>query len=91
VEDDVAARLREALAHRYSIDRQIGAGGMATVYGAQDLRHRRQVAIKVLRPDVATALGAERFLQEIETSANLRHPTSCRCSIPAMPAVRCSA
>jgi serine/threonine-protein kinase len=47
---------------------------MATVYGAQDLRHRRQVAIKVLRPDIAAALGAERFLQEIETSANLRHP-----------------
>ena len=72
--NDVANRLREVLGNRYSIQGEIGAGGMATVYAAQDLRHRRQVAIKVLRPDIASALGAERFLQEIETSANLRHP-----------------
>ena len=71
---DVPAMLREALATRYAIEREVGAGGMATVYAAHDLRHRRPVAVKVLRPELASALGAERFLQEIETSANLRHP-----------------
>ena len=72
--NDSLAALREAVAGRYAIEREIGAGGMATVYAAHDLRHRRPVAIKVLRPELASALGAERFLQEIETSANLRHP-----------------
>jgi serine/threonine-protein kinase len=67
---DVAA----ALADRYRIDRELGAGGMATVYLAEDLKHRRRVAIKVLRPELGAALGAERFLREIETTANLRHP-----------------
>ena len=72
--NDALAGLREAVAGRYAIRREIGAGGMATVYEAEDLRHHRQVAIKVLRPELASALGSERFLQEIETSANLRHP-----------------
>ena len=69
-----AARLAAALADRYRIERELGAGGMATVYLAQDLRHNRPVAIKVLRPELAAALGADRFLREIETTANLRHP-----------------
>ncbi len=71
---DAAARLAAALADRYRIERELGAGGMATVYLAHDLRHNRPVAIKVLRPELAAALGADRFLREIETTANLRHP-----------------
>ncbi len=67
-------RLKTALSDRYAIDREIGAGGMATVYLAEDVKHRRRVAVKVLRPDLAAALGAERFVQEIETTANLQHP-----------------
>ncbi len=69
---DSLARLTAALADRYRLEREIGAGGMATVYLAEDLRHRRKVAVKVLRPELA--LGSERFLREIETTANLRHP-----------------
>ena len=68
------ARLTDALADRYRIERQIGAGGMATVYLAEDLRHRRRVAVKVLRPELAAMLGAERFLREIEIAAQLQHP-----------------
>ena len=71
---DMVARLGAALADRYRIERELGQGGMATVYLADDLKHRRKVAIKVLRPELAEALGAERFLREIETTANLRHP-----------------
>jgi Tol biopolymer transport system component/tRNA A-37 threonylcarbamoyl transferase component Bud32 len=71
---DIAARLAAALAGRYRIERQLGQGGMATVYLAQDLKHNRRVAIKVLRPELAVALGAERFLREIETIATLQHP-----------------
>src|SRR2546425_7481917 len=70
VREDVSA----ALADRYAIDRVLGRGGMATVYVAEDLRHSRQVAIKVLRPDVAAAIGAERFLREIGIAARLTHP-----------------
>ncbi|MEP6764711.1 MAG: protein kinase [Gemmatimonadaceae bacterium] len=66
--------LSTALADRYAVERQIGAGGMATVYLARDLKHDRNVAIKVLRPEIGEALGAERFLLEIKTTANLRHP-----------------
>jgi serine/threonine-protein kinase len=62
------------LAGRYRIERDVGAGGMATVYLAQDLRHNRKVAIKVLRPELAAVLGPERFLKEIEVTANLQHP-----------------
>ena len=68
------ARLSAALEDRYTIERELGAGGMATVYLAEDVKHHRKVAVKVLRPELAEALGAERFLREIETTANLRHP-----------------
>ena len=71
---DPIERLRTALADRYRIERELGAGGMATVYLAHDLKHDRDVAIKVLHPDLAAALGAERFLAEIRTTANLQHP-----------------
>ena len=67
-------RLAAALADRYRIERELGQGGMATVYLAHDLKHDRKVAIKVLRPELAAALGPERFLREITTTANLRHP-----------------
>jgi Tol biopolymer transport system component len=67
-------RLRASLADRYRLDRELGQGGMATVYLAQDLRHDRQVALKVLRPELSAILGAERFLHEIKTTANLQHP-----------------
>src|SRR5713101_241021 len=67
-------RLTAALAGRYAIERQLGAGGMATVYLARDLRHDRDVALKVLRPELAAVLGAERFLREISISARLDHP-----------------
>ena len=67
-------RLAAALADRYRIERELGAGGMATVYAAQDLKHHRSVAVKMLRPDLAASLGAERFLREIEIAANLQHP-----------------
>ena len=70
----IADRLSAALADRYRIERELGAGGMATVYLAQDLKHHRQVAIKVLRPELAAVIGAERFLSEIRTTANLQHP-----------------
>ncbi|MGA2383292.1 MAG: protein kinase [Gemmatimonadales bacterium] len=71
---EVLERLSAALADRYSIERELGAGGMATVYLARDLRHDRAVAIKVLRPELAASLGAERFLLEIKTTAQLTHP-----------------
>jgi len=67
-------RLAAALADRYRIERELGAGGMATVYLAEDLRHKRKVAVKVLRPELAAVLGAERFVQEITTTAALQHP-----------------
>ena len=67
-------RLAAALADRYRIERELGQGGMATVYLAQDLRHHRQVAIKLMRPELAAVIGAERFLSEIRTTANLQHP-----------------
>ncbi len=67
-------RLKTALANRYKIEREIGSGGMATVYLAEDLKHHRQVAVKVLRPDLAATLGPERFIREIETAARLEHP-----------------
>src|SRR3989442_13192720 len=70
----VQEALSAALGDRYTIDRELGRGGMATVYVAEDLRHSRPVAIKVLRPDVAAAVGAERFLREIAIAARLTHP-----------------
>jgi tRNA A-37 threonylcarbamoyl transferase component Bud32 len=68
------ASLQPALAGRYTIEREVGRGGMATVYLADDLKHHRRVAIKVLQPELAAALGTERFLREIETVARLNHP-----------------
>jgi len=67
-------RLASALSTRYRIERELGEGGMATVYLAHDLKHDRQVAIKVLHEDLGFALGAERFLAEIKTTAKLQHP-----------------
>jgi eukaryotic-like serine/threonine-protein kinase len=71
---DAVQRLRSALADRYRLQGELGHGGMATVYHAHDLKHHRQVAIKVLRPELAAVIGAERFLSEIRTTANLQHP-----------------
>jgi serine/threonine-protein kinase len=72
--DDVAGSLRDALVDRYLLERELGRGGMATVYLARDLRHQRLVALKVLHARLATTLGAERFLREIRTAARLQHP-----------------
>src|SRR5690349_7005722 len=66
--------LSTALADRYRIERELGHGGMATVFLAHDLKHDRKVALKVLKPDLAAVVGAERFLAEIKTTANLQHP-----------------
>jgi serine/threonine protein kinase/tetratricopeptide (TPR) repeat protein len=71
---DVSDRLQAALADRYRIERELGSGGMATVYLAEDLKHHRNVAIKVLREDIAASIGAIRFLREIEIAAQLQHP-----------------
>ena len=71
---DDLIRLRSALTGRYEIERELGSGGMATVYLAKDVRHDRDVAIKVLHPDLGAALGSERFLSEIKTTAKLQHP-----------------
>jgi Tol biopolymer transport system component/tRNA A-37 threonylcarbamoyl transferase component Bud32 len=71
---EITDRLQSALTGRYTIEREIGAGGMATVYLAHDVRHDRKVAVKVLRPELAAVIGAERFLTEIKTTANLQHP-----------------
>jgi serine/threonine protein kinase len=70
---DQFARLTASLADRYRIERELGAGGMATVYLAEDLKHNRKVAVKVLKPELAVAIGADRFLAEIKTTANLQH------------------
>jgi len=67
-------RLAAALADRYAIERELGQGGMATVYLAEDLKHNRKVAIKVLKPELAAVLGADRFVHEIKTTAALQHP-----------------
>ncbi len=71
---DPITRLNAALEGRYRIEREIGEGGMATVYLARDLKHNRSVALKVLKPELAAVVGAERFLAEIKTTANLQHP-----------------
>ncbi len=71
---ETSSRLDAALAGRYRVERELGQGGMATVYLATDLKHERPVALKVLRPELAVALGAERFLREIKTTAQLNHP-----------------
>src|SRR3954447_12459047 len=69
-----ASPLSEALRDRYTIERELGHGGMATVYLARDVKHDRLVAVKVLRPDLAAVLGGERFLREIRLTAQLQHP-----------------
>ena len=71
---DAVTRLNAALEGRYVIGREIGEGGMATVYLAEDVKHERKVALKVLKPELAAVVGAERFLAEIKTTANLQHP-----------------
>jgi len=71
---DLLDRLTAALADRYRVDRELGHGGMATVYLAEDLKHHRPVALKVLRPELAAVLGPDRFLREIELCARLTHP-----------------
>ena len=71
---DFMDRLKTALADRYVIEREIGAGGMATVYLARDLKHDREVAVEVFRPELAAVVGAERFLHEIQIAAQLDHP-----------------
>ena len=71
---ELLEQVSSALADRYRIESEIGRGGMATVFLAEDLKHHRQVAIKVLHPDLAATLGANRFLREIEITARLSHP-----------------
>ena len=72
--DDRAERLAAALGDRYAIDREVGSGGMAVVYLARDRKLQRSVAIKVLRPELANSVAAERFLREIQIAAKLQHP-----------------
>ena len=71
---DPISRLNDALEGRYRLERELGEGGMATVYLADDLKHERKVAVKVLKPELAAVVGADRFLAEIKTTANLQHP-----------------
>ena len=71
---DPLDRLRTALAGRYTLERELGAGGMAVVYLARDLKHDRPVALKVLRPELTALLGPERFLREIAITGRLQHP-----------------
>src|SRR2546427_12534852 len=70
----VQGRLQSSLAERYTIEQDLGRGGMATVFLAQDRRHHRPVALKVLHPELALSLGPERFLREIQIAARLQHP-----------------
>ncbi len=71
---DPITRLNAALEGRYRIESELGEGGMATVYLADDIKHERKVALKVLKPELAAVVGAERFLAEIKVTANLTHP-----------------
>src|SRR3569832_1238799 len=71
---EITEQLSTALAARYRIERRLGEGGMATVYLAEDLKHERKVALKLLKPELAAVLGADRFVQEIKTTAALQHP-----------------
>jgi serine/threonine-protein kinase len=77
---DPVTRLNAALEGRYRIERELGEGGMATVYLAEDLKHERNVALKILRPELAAVIGAERFLAEIKRTRTSSIPTSSRCS-----------
>ena len=71
---DIVSRLQKALGERYSIERELGSGGAGIVFLAEDVRHARKVALKVLRPEIGQSIGAERFLQEIRIAAQLSHP-----------------
>src|SRR3954469_477723 len=71
---DAVAQLRAALGGRYEIEREVGAGGMAPVYLARDLKHDRRVAVKMLKPELGAVLGVDRFLSEIRVTAHLQHP-----------------
>ena len=71
---DLLEQLKAALADRYRIERELGSGGMATVYLAEDIKHDRKVAIKVMRPELAAILGGDRFLREVSIAAKLNHP-----------------
>src|SRR3989442_6024473 len=71
---DLSERVRTSLAGHYAIERELGRGGMATVYLAQDIKHHRRVAVKVLHPELAAVLGPDRFLREIQIAAQLTHP-----------------
>ena len=71
---DAIEQLNQSLTDRYTIERELGRGGMATVYLARDLKHDRQVAVKVLHPEVAATVGVDRFLREIRIAAQLNHP-----------------
>ena len=88
-------RLTGTLADRYRVEAELGQGGMATVYLAEDLRHKRKVALKVLKPELAAVLGAERFVQEITTTAASSTPAprtaSSTTSCPTSRARRCAA
>ena len=75
---ELLERLRSALADRYAIESEVGRGGMARVYLAQDLKHPRKVALKVVRPEFAESIMADRFLREIEITSQLNHPIFCR-------------
>ncbi|MCH7857451.1 MAG: hypothetical protein IIB37_11925 [Gemmatimonadetes bacterium] len=81
---DPITRLNTALDDRYRIGSELGEGGMATVYLADDIKHERKVALKVLKPELAAVVGAERFLAEIKTTANLTHP-HCRSPVALRP------
>ncbi len=72
--NELLSRLKTALANRYSVQHEIGRGGMATVFLAQDIKHARPVAVKVLAPELGASLAADRFLREIKISAKLQHP-----------------
>ena len=81
---DPITRLNAALEGRYRVERELGEGGMATVYLADDLKHERKVAFKVLKPELAAVVGAERFLAEIRTTANLQHSSTLPPTIRAV-------
>ena len=87
---ETSDRLTAALADRYGLEGEMGEGGMATVFMAEDLKHHRKVAIKVFRPELAAVLGAERFLQEIPTAARLQHPHILALYDSGAPTASCS-
>jgi eukaryotic-like serine/threonine-protein kinase len=82
---ETIAQLNRALSDRYRVEREIGSGGMATVYEAEDTRHGRRVAVKVMKPEIAAVLGVDRFLAEIRVTANLQHPNL----VPLFDSARC--